>query len=119
MTRFTDGPAAGRSLSLRRSPVFLRVVIDRKGEVDALDQLSDFAGAGEKVYVYVRTGEPEKISAIVCSRGKGRVCRGYNEELVTYRVYSVQPDQAVLTSNVEWAAWAREEYDRIKEKPRC
>jgi hypothetical protein len=36
MTKFTNGPAAGTVLSLRRSPLFLRAVQDAEGKWDAL-----------------------------------------------------------------------------------
>ena len=56
MTRFLDGPAAGKTLSLSYSPYYLRVVIDPNGAVDALDAPDDMPRAGEVVHLYRRQG---------------------------------------------------------------
>lgn len=58
MTRFEDGPAAGVNLSLRRAPMFLRVVQNNQtGEWDALDQLDDTPEKNETIFVYKVHGE--------------------------------------------------------------
>jgi len=56
MTRFLDGPAAGKTLSLSYAPMYLRVVIDPKGNVDALDAPDDSPRPGEIVHLYRRHG---------------------------------------------------------------
>lgn len=48
MTRFTDGPAQGLVLMLRRAARFLRVVHDGK-KFDALDQLNDRPRPEERI----------------------------------------------------------------------
>ncbi len=110
MTSFEDGPAKGKALGLRRTPVFLRVVQNRKGEWDALDQLGDSASAGETAYVYELASFDGSV--IICARGKG----GGRFGLARYRMYAVQPPQETLLSNTEWAEWARAEYEKREAK---
>lgn len=104
MIKFVDGPAAGSHLTLRRVPQFLRVVIDQAGGIDALDQLDDTVRDGETVHVYHRVDEVSEV--ILCSRGPSR-CR--RETWAEYRLYTQQPDQAVLRDNEVWQAWAMAE----------
>lgn len=109
---FYDGPAKGCHLELRRTPVFLRVVIDQQGEVDALDQLDDEAREGETVHVYHLKEKP--ATAFVCSRGRGgSSCRGVR--IATYHFYPTQPSQDLLRDNEAWGRWVMEE---IEEKRR-
>jgi hypothetical protein len=61
MTTFEDGPAKGQTLMLQRAPLFLRVVIDPSGKVDALDQLTDKPASNEKIFAYVLTAEPGRF----------------------------------------------------------
>ena len=102
MVEFLDGPAEGTSLSLRRAPVFLRVVIDADKTVDALDQFDDQAKPSETIYVYRRveyTGQ-----AFVRTRGRGGGCR--REAIAKYRLNDVQPNNEVLRDNDWWREWA-------------
>jgi len=99
MITFTDGPAEGATLSLRRTPIFLRVVVDAKGVVDALDQLDDEIRPGETAFVY-RIDEDGR-RGFVCSRGKGGGCR----RMATYRLHTEQADQATLSDNELWGEW--------------
>lgn len=99
MTSFLDGPAAGHTLMLRRTPVYLRVVIDRKGKVDALDQLTDTPAAGETCHCYVLA---RKLGACHIRAGKGR--SGFYP-VAEYRYRKAQPDQKVMLSNRDWAEW--------------
>jgi hypothetical protein len=57
MSHFKDGPADGKTLSLSNAPLFLRVVIDEKSNVDALDGPGDSPRPGETVHVYRRVGD--------------------------------------------------------------
>ena len=77
MIQFLDGPAKGTSLCLNRAPMFLRVVIDPRGQVEALDQLDDTPEADEKIHVYR------------CTRGEGGGCR--RGVMAQYRLYEAQP----------------------------
>src|ERR1035437_8636798 len=50
-----DGPAKGKYFSIRRAPIYLRMVVDRKtGAKAALDQLDDEPTPDELVSVYVQ-----------------------------------------------------------------
>lgn len=66
MTRFIDGPAAGKVLSLSNAPLLLRVVIDERGGVDALDVPTDEPRPNEKIHLYTRRG------AVICGFIDGR-----------------------------------------------
>jgi len=57
MTSFRSGPAEGKILMLRRSPIFLRVVVNSDGKIDALDQPGDQPTATEQIHVYKLEGE--------------------------------------------------------------
>lgn len=105
--RLLDGPAAGVSLGLRRVPIFLRVVMDRRtGRVDALDQLADEPLPGEAVHVY--QGVPGTMTAlradiIVCVRGADgmqRAATGSGD----YR-HRPDVDGESVRSTTAWRAW--------------
>ena len=100
MTKFTDGAAAGKVLALRRSPLYLRVVRNSKGEIDALDQLDDQPGKNEEVFVYART-EFQGHVHICRSRGRG----GYYA-MAAYQLVACQPDQEILRDQEKWQTWA-------------
>lgn len=100
MVRFLDGPAAGTSLVLCRAPIFLRVVIDAAGNVDALDQLDDVMRPDEVAHVY-RLDDDMGV-AFACTRGKG--CGRL--AIATYRLYARQPGQELLRDNQAWQTWA-------------
>ena len=107
--RFLDGPAAGAALSLRRAPIFLRVVIDRRTKaVDALDQLSDTPEPTEAIYVYRRSAYVG--SAIVCSRGRGGGCR--SEQVAEYSLHPEQPEDAVMRDEKRWGEWAEQQWKK-------
>lgn len=106
MTRFTDGPAAGKALHLRGSPKLLRVCVDRKGNWDALDQPTDMPAAGETMHVY-RLDRIEKLNAICCTRGKGG-SHSFSS-IAHYRLNEAQPSQQVMQSPMDFAAWCREQ----------
>jgi len=111
MIVFLDGPGKGRITFLARAPLFLRVVIDHDGTVDALDQLTDEAKPTETIHVYRRDGEPS--SRIVCSRGRGGGCRQF--AVAQYRLSEAQPDDATARDNLAWKAWVAVQYE--KEEP--
>lgn len=58
MIELIDGPANGVSLDLMRAPIMLRVVRDRAGNWDALDQLADEPKRGETIFLYRMVGNP-------------------------------------------------------------
>src|SRR4051794_35138431 len=102
MTTFTDGPAAGVTLLIRRTPLFLRVVLNAKGKWDAIDQLSDRANYDEAVYAYRKTAdEGDGGGAFIC-RGGG--AGGYFQ-FAKYAFIAEQPPEDVLRYNSRWQAW--------------
>lgn len=100
MIRFCGGPAHGKCLDLRRAPLFLRVVIDKDGTVDALDQVADEPSPTETTHVYVRNGDVGR--GLACTRGKGCI------PFVTaeYHYSPDQPTDEEIRDNARWQAWA-------------
>ena len=103
-TRFGDGPAMNHVLELERSPLYLRVVEDEDGGIDALDALEDEATPGEKIYAYRRDGEPSY--GFSCSRGKG--CKKFS--MVTYNLHTEQPTDDEARDVEKWKAWTAAQY---------
>lgn len=101
MVTFIDGPAIGRRLNLRRTPVFLRVVVEADGRFDALDQLDDDPTPTETIYAYRLTGQPSR--GIACTRGKG--CRTF-----VHAEYRLCEDQPIGSESREsWSQWTEEQ----------
>jgi len=100
MVQFLDGPAKDTRLDLARAPMFLRVVIDPAGKVDALDQLDDVMRPDETGHVY-KLAEDVGVG-FACTRGKG--CRRI--AIASYRLYAHQPGQELLRNNDAWQKWA-------------
>lgn len=105
MTTFTDGPAAGKTLFLKRAPHYLRVVQGpdgptTSGDIDALDQLDDAPRSTERIYIYEMIGHPTWIH--INRRGKhgSGMFRGG-----TYRMVSTQPSDDEVRSTAAWRAW--------------
>jgi hypothetical protein len=99
--RLLDGPAAGSTLSLQRAPVYLRVVIDPAGKVDALDQLDDMPEDDEVVYVYTKDPAGSSGTLFACGRGGagGHSQRGH------YR-HEAEVDGEAFRDNPDWQDWA-------------
>ncbi len=111
MITFLDGPAAGQTLTLQRTPVLLRVV--HVGEnVDALDQLDDLASSNESITVYRMTDAPSHCHVDYRDPKTGRR-RGEWRRMATYAVLPEQPDDATLRDNEAWKAWCRANFDRV------
>lgn len=104
MTRFTDGPAGGRTLLLRRSPLFLRVTRDDRGKFDALDQLHDEAEPGEAISAYRKVSDDGTVHVDSTERGR-RVGRWYR--CATYAVVAAQPDDATMRDTEAWRGWCQ------------
>lgn len=102
MTKFLDGPAVDVVLGLRRAPLLLRVVQDRLGNWDALDQLEDEPKHGETVSVYVRVAGPWKARINRGRRAGGCVWLEGGE----YRHLEPQPAVEILRRNGAWRDWA-------------
>lgn len=104
MTRFLDGPAAGQHAMLKRSPRYLRVVIDPQGKVDALDQATDSPDPGERLYAYLMHGESGTIHI---NRSDGR---GGFYALADYKLLPDQPSDAIMRQTSDWQAWVEQHY---------
>ena len=116
MISFIDGPAEGVRLSLQRMVFFLRVVRDANGKWDALDQPDDTPAAGETIYVYRH--DKTTGSAFVDGRDPKTGKRwGRVENVATYRLHTVQPDDAAMRDNAAWSKWCWEqpEAERYRE----
>jgi hypothetical protein len=102
MTTFLDGPAKGKTLMLRRTPKYLRVVVDQDGAVDALDQLEDAPRPDERVFAYILQ---ENKGSVHLNMGRGR---GGFYTLAGYKLISPQPDDTLLRANAAWRRWTVE-----------
>ena len=110
MTRFTDGPAAGKFLGLARNPLFLRVTVaSREGgsEFDALDGIRDKPEPSEAVHVYRKTSDDGSVH--YCGRGKDGKRFSRWERNATYALYANQPDDATVRDTAAWRAWCQSE----------
>lgn len=99
MVEFIDGPAQG-VLMLKRAPLFLRAVVDNKGDIDALDQPDDTPKKTEKIHVYKREGEFNRVHI----RMSPRSASGF----YMMAQYRYLPDIAGedFRDNSKWQAWA-------------
>lgn len=113
MTEFTDGPAKGRVLLLRRSPLFLRVTVaeptgrQRVQQFDALDHALDVPKPGETLFAYRRVAVSERKVHIRADRGAS----GWYHR-ASYRLCEVQPDQATMADRPAWESWCWSEKRR-------
>jgi hypothetical protein len=113
MITLLDGPAADRSLALRRAPVFLRVVEKPRARKDdnrwdALDLLSDVPHSSEKIHVYFRVTYPRWLH-MKCSP---RSASGYYA-IANYRYVVNQPADAVVRDTERWRQWCRDEFIEV------
>jgi hypothetical protein len=103
---FLGGPAAGESLTVKRAPLFLRVVFStiRKpgNRWDALDQPTDTPQANETIHVYVRKG---KASTIFWKGTKGNSGAFAHAQ---YAYLEKPPSEDVLRDTEKWQAWCLE-----------
>jgi hypothetical protein len=108
MSNFLDGPAAGQTLSLGRSPVFLRAVCAPGGKWDALDQLDDTPQPDEQIHVYRRTSDP--MTAHVDGRDTKTGKRfGRWMSIANYVLHHQQPDERTARDNDAWRQWCAEQ----------
>ena len=112
MTLFDDGLAKGKGLTLRRSPVFLRVT-EKDGEFDALDQLDDQPAPGETIHVYLRVGEPG--FCFVDGTDKQGRRTGYRCAFAHYRLYDPQPIREEAWDTSLWREWCAEQGKRMNQ----
>lgn len=103
MTSFLSGPADGRTLFLKRSPLFLRVVADMDGNVDALDQIDDQPEPHESIDVYRLEGD---VGFCHISRRGGT---GGAFTVATYRHLAKQPKDTDIRETLNWQSWCQEQ----------
>lgn len=104
MASFLDGPAKDRSLSLRTCPHYLRVVVDERGKIDALDQVEDVPESEEQIEVYVIVNG---TWGVVFVRPGGRFEYGEYRHMA-----GLDPDLLLSFGDRErWIAWLREHGD--------
>lgn len=107
-TNFIDGPAAGTVLSLQRAPLMLRVVVDKDGKVDALDQLADSPKPNESVHCYIMAGPPGATGFIDGRDPKTGRRWGHPFASATYRLHDAPPADSIMRNNQQWAQWVNE-----------
>lgn len=115
MIRFKDGPASGLTLTLRRAPLYLRVVFNRKtDEWDALDQLDDVALPHElPIVAYRRVGAAGACFLDWTEKGRRR---GGRFTMATYEVVDPQPDDATARDTGAWRGWCYGQQQRDQER---
>ena len=99
MLTLIDGPCEG-SYMVKRSPLYLRAVVDKNGEKDVLDQVEDQPKELETVYVYQREGNAGVVH-INAAKVKGYFV------MANYR-YMAEVQGEDLRDNVAWQTWATE-----------
>lgn len=99
MTSFLDGPAKGQSLSLKRSPVFLRVVCKVAPESGKLGPWDALDGPDEVILVY-RLAQNHGACHVHQSGGRG----GFYP-ISTYALSPHQPSDHILRDVNQWQKW--------------
>lgn len=107
MITFLDGPAAGRTLAVRRAKFFLRVTFDGK-KWDCLNEMWDEAAAAEKLFVYILTEKPTAVHI----KGRTRADSGWYA-MARYRFLARQPADADIRANANWRRWCFAEADLL------
>lgn len=109
-THFSNGPAQGQNLMLRRAPKFLRVT-EKAGKWDALDRLDDSPQPGETLHAYQLVGGAGVCHIKMSGKGSGFYT------IATYAVCVEQPPQETMTTRCAWQEWCRAEYKKQKAPP--
>lgn len=98
MTTFLDGPAIGKTLMLRRTPIFLRVT-EEGGSFDALNSPGDTARPTEKLFAYVMVRHHGSVHLNIAG-GKGGVFQRCD-----YKLIELQPADAEMRDQWTWGEW--------------
>ena len=98
MTKFTDGPAKGQVLMLKKCPHFLRVTFG-KGKWDALDVPADEPAKYEALFAY----ELVKQDGNACVNFGGG--RGGFYPIAEYRQCVPQPTDFEMRTRERWVKW--------------
>lgn len=107
---FSDNGVSCPSLQLRRAPMFLRVVYDRKAKAwDALDQLDDEPKEDELIFAFQKTDNGTvHVDKVVKGRRVGEWHHTAHYDLV-----QDQPDDYVMRDSKSWQEWALAESERV------
>jgi hypothetical protein len=89
--------------------MFLRVVIDESGVVDALDQLDDHPKQSETVIAYRRVKDTLTNFHLRCGR-ESKLKSGWYQA-AQYRVIEQQPSEETLRDTAKWQAWCMEQVE--------
>jgi hypothetical protein len=98
MLTLNDGPCKG-TFMVKRAPVFLRAVIDGKGETDVLDQVEDMPKKDEKIYVYKRVGLENMCHIKMVKRSES----GWYALADYWQIKDVDGEQ--FRDNSQWQMW--------------
>lgn len=115
MIRFLGGPANDVVLSLARQPIFLRVVKNAAGAIDALDQPDDVPELDEEIFVY-RIREGSVSHGHMTYSGKDGRRTGRFFAIATYDFLPDQPPADVLRDTSRWRAYC---IAKNNEPPKC
>jgi hypothetical protein len=100
----------GKTLLLKRTPLFLRVVIGADGSVDALDQPDDEPRPDERLYAYRFSAD--KGGAFVDGRDdRGRRIGGAYR-ITEYSPVEPQPGDDEMRTRARWVAWCEATHAR-------
>jgi hypothetical protein len=115
---FIDGPAHGKTLMLKRAPVFLRVTLahynQEEVQIDALDRLDDKPDTTESLFAY-RLVKHEGNAFVDGRDPKTGKRWGSATAIATYRLVETQPDDATMRNYDSWKAWCEATWAAEKE----
>lgn len=104
---FVDPIGRCKSLQLERAPRYLRVVINDKREVDALDQLEDTPASDELVVAYELDGDYGSMHIDRRDKKTGRRI-GEWYKTAQYKRIMEQPNELLMRENESWRRWCQE-----------
>ncbi len=112
MSKFHQGPADGKLLSIARAPRFLRVVVGPNNKVDALDQVDDTPTDQEEIHVYEIQTQP--VQAFVDGKDPVTGRRfGRRVEIADYAYFPQQPQDHEVRTTDAWHKWVRATAERL------
>lgn len=108
MTRFHSGPHDGKTLMLRRAPIYLRAV-DAAGKFDALDQLEDTPEPHETLSCYVLMSPPGRCHILHRDRKQS----GWYVS-ADYKFVQPQPTDDQMRETSAWRDWTSQQPNPFK-----
>ncbi len=121
MTKFLGGPANGRTLMLKRQPLYLRVTCVQSESFDpiswdALDQIDDEPSEHETIYAYRLTKQEGR--AFVDGRNPKTGKRwGGNYAIGAYTFIDEQPPDEAMRTRERWEEWVQADHARTTKGP--